>query len=176
MEKQITRAALLVTAAALLFFGLAAGWLFSGWQLSSVRAELSGMLEVLEASGGAEAASGLAGGFSQESRGLRLAVLDGQGQLLLDTGGDARNYTESEELQEALASGWGEAIHYSGLNASLTVAKRMADGSVACASASLLLPGGNCGRAGGGLRPGGCPDGHHSLAYCPQGACPGGKG
>lgn len=142
LEKQITRTALLVTAAALLFFGLAAGWLFSGWQLSSTRAELSGMLEVLEASGGAEAASGLAGGFSQESRGLRLAVLDGQGQLLLDTGGDARNYTESEELQEALASGWGEAIHYSGLNAFLTVAKRMADGSVACASAPLYSLGG----------------------------------
>ena len=143
MTKRIFRSIALVALGVFLAaLGLILGVLYS--YFSQVQQDQLKTESALAAQG--IAVSGRAFFEELDSRSCRITWVDGDGTVLYDTDSDPAsmvNHLEREEVQEAMARGYGESVRYSEtlLERQFYAARRLPDGSVvrvSCAQSSVF--------------------------------------
>ncbi len=132
-----------VMAIVLLAVAVAAGagvWGIASWESASARQSLRELLTLVEAQAGADSVTKAVAAFELAAPDKRLTVIGADGTVLADSEAEtSENHASRPEVQEALASGWGESVRHSDTLSlpMLYVAKRFVDGSVGRAAMPL---------------------------------------
>lgn len=139
MKKRLIGATLAAVLAALLVSGAAGIWVFHQREMSAARRNLRELLILMDAQDAVTDPHGIAEQFLQAAPEKRLTIIGANGTVEADTEADPAgmgNHADREEVVQAAATGWGEAVRPSETmdETMLYVAKRFADGMVGRAS------------------------------------------
>ena len=142
MKKRIIGATLLTVVCALLISNIVGIVLFRNREMDAARSTLQELLILMDAQSAVTDPAGLADQFDAAAPEKRLTIIDTDGTVLADTEADAgslEDHGDRPEVEEAIATGWGEEIRHSDTlgTSMLYVAKRFADGMVGRASMPL---------------------------------------
>ena len=151
MKKQLSRAVILITAAALLFSGILSVIFFRQREIAVVRNSLTETLAILDAQRRDTDAQALAEQFSMAVPGRRLTLISPEGSVLADTETDTEeNHAGRPEVREAMSSGRGEDTRRSSTTGVtyLYVARRFSDGVIGRAAMPLASINGLIAQAG----------------------------
>lgn len=151
MKKQLSRAVILITAAALLFSGILSVIFFRQREIAVVRNSLTETLAILDAQRRDTDAQALAEQFSMAVPGRRLTLISPEGSVLADTETDTEeNHAGRPEVREAMSSGKGEDTRRSSTTGVtyLYVARRFSDGVIGRAAMPLASINGLIAQAG----------------------------
>lgn len=135
MKRRLIGAMVVTVLAALLVSGALGVWVFHQREMTAARQNLTELLILMDAQSAVTDPRGIAEQFIQAAPGKRLTIIGADGAVAADTEADParmENHAGREEIVQATATGWGEAVRPSDTldETMLYVAKRFADGMV----------------------------------------------
>ena len=139
MKKRLIGTTVLIVVVALLVSGAISVFTVHQREMSTARQSLHELLILMDAQSEITDPEGVTDQFPQAAPEKRLTIIDTDGTVVADTESDPasmENHADRSEVQEAMATGWGEAVRPSDTvgETLFYVAKRFADGMVGRAS------------------------------------------
>ena len=139
MKKRLIGTTVLIVVVALLVSGAISVFTVHQREMSTARQSLHELLILMDAQSEITDPEGVTDQFRQAAPEKRLTIIDTDGTVVADTESDPasmENHADRSEVQEAMATGWGEAVRPSDTvgETLFYVAKRFADGMVGRAS------------------------------------------